>query len=200
MFKLVVASDVTSPLLGPTGAASCLRASEGPTAAQVAQLDAGLEEPRRGHSADPGVDSAQVIRTCLRVGSGQAVSVSRRCFSAPRTSPVRSISWTCWSSTSPLADVDLVITGEGRLDDQTLHGKLPAAVALRAAPTPVVAVVGRNDLGDNAAGTHFADVLAVADYAERDTSGDPWHTAELLQHIGTHVGRKYSAATPTAVP
>ena len=50
-----------------------------------------------------------------------------------------------------VADADLVITGEGRLDHQTLHGKLPAAVALRAAPTPVVAVVGRNDLDDNTA-------------------------------------------------
>ena len=99
-----------------------------------------------------------------------------------------------------VADADLVITGEGRLDDQTLHGKLPAAVALRAAPTPVVAVVGRNDLGDDAAGTHFADVLAVADYAERDTSRDPRHTAELLQHIGTHIGRKYSAAAPGTIP
>ena len=45
-----------------------------------------------------------------------------------------------------VADADLVITGEGRLDHQTLQGKLPAAVALRAAPTPVIAVVGRNDL------------------------------------------------------
>ena len=45
-----------------------------------------------------------------------------------------------------VADADLVITGEGRLDHQTLQGKLPAAVALRAERTPVVAVVGRNDL------------------------------------------------------
>ncbi len=76
----------------------------------------------------------------------QAVSVLRPCFSAPRTPRERSTSWTCWTSTDIIADADLVITGEGRLDDQTLHGKLPAAVALRAAPTPVVAVVGRNDL------------------------------------------------------
>ena len=45
---------------------------------------------------------------------------------------------------------DLVITGEGRIDDQTLHGKLPAIVARRAAPIPVIAVVGRSDLSDAA--------------------------------------------------
>ena len=68
---------------------------------------------------------------------------------------------------------------------------MPAAVALRAAPVPVVAVVGRNDLdGDTATG--FADVFAVADLTDTDTSRDPQRTAELLQHIGTQIGTRYS--------
>ena len=41
-----------------------------------------------------------------------------------------------------VADADLVVTGEGCLDEQTMQGKLPAAVTLRAAPKPVIAVVG----------------------------------------------------------
>ena len=86
-----------------------------------------------------------------------------------------------------VADADLVITGEGRLDHQTLQGKLPAAVALRAAPTPVIAVVGRNDLDDATANNQFADIFAVADFADGDTSRDPERTAELLQHIGTRI-------------
>jgi Glycerate kinase family len=65
-----------------------------------------------------------------------------------------------------VADADLVITGEGRLDHQTLQRKLPAAVALRAAPTPVVAVVGRNDLGNDTATTGFTDIFAVADLTD----------------------------------
>ena len=91
-----------------------------------------------------------------------------------------------------VADADLVITGEGRLDHQTLQGKLPAAVALRAAPTPVVAVVGRNDLDDDTATTGFADIFAVADLTDSDTSRDPQRTAELLHHIGTHIGTRYT--------
>jgi glycerate kinase len=90
-----------------------------------------------------------------------------------------------------VADVDLVITGEGRLDDQTLQGKLPAAVALRAAPTPVIAVVGRNDLDDDV-NTQFADVFAVAEFAEGDTSRDAERTAEILQHIGSRIGSRFS--------
>ena len=93
-----------------------------------------------------------------------------------------------------VADADLVITGEGRLDHQTLQGKLPAAVALRAAPTPVVAVVGRNDLDNKTATTGFAGIFAVADLTDDDTSQDPRRTAELLQHIGTHIGARYAAS------
>ena len=91
-----------------------------------------------------------------------------------------------------VADADLVITGEGRLDHQTLQGKLPAAVALRAAPTPVIAVVGRNDLDADTANTGFADIFAVADLTDSDTSRDPQRTAELLQHIGTRIGTRYT--------
>ena len=89
-----------------------------------------------------------------------------------------------------VADADLVITGEGRLDDQTLQGKLPAAVALRAAPTPVVAVVGRNDLEPRRQ-HRVHRVFAVADLSDTDTSRDPQRTAELLQHIGTQIGSRF---------
>ena len=93
-----------------------------------------------------------------------------------------------------VGDADLVITGEGRLDHQTLQGKLPAAVALRTAPTPGFAVIGRNDLDNHTATTGFADILAVADLTDKDTSCDPRRTAELLQHIGTHIGTRYTAS------
>ena len=69
-----------------------------------------------------------------------------------------------------------------------MQGKLPAAVALRAAPKPVIAVVGRNDLGDTTAASGFADVFAVADLTNSDTSRDPQRTAQLLEHIGAQIG------------
>ena len=90
-----------------------------------------------------------------------------------------------------VADADLVITGEGRLDHQTLHGKLPAAVALRAAPTPVIAVVGRNDLDDDTASTGSPTCSPSPTSPTTDTSRDPQRTAELLQHIGTQIGNRW---------
>ena len=80
---------------------------------------------------------------------------------------------------------DLVITGEGRIDDQTLHGKLPAIVAQRAAPLPVVAVVGRNDLSKNGMrAIGLEAVHAVADRTDLNPAGDPALTAHLLAELG----------------
>ena len=69
---------------------------------------------------------------------------------------------------------DLVVTGEGRIDDQTLHGKLPAVVARRAAPVPVIAVVGRSDLGDDARQRMgLRAVHAIADRTDGNPANDP---------------------------
>ena len=56
----------------------------------------------------------------------------------------------------------------------------------------MVAVVGRNDLDNDTASTGFADIFAVADLTDSDTSRDPHRTAELLQHIGTRIGTRYT--------
>ena len=75
-----------------------------------------------------------------------------------------------------------MITGEGRIDHQTLAGKLPAIVAKRSTPTPTLAVVGRNDL--RVPTTPFDGVYAVADIADSDTATDPVGTAIHLRQIG----------------
>jgi glycerate 2-kinase len=62
-------------------------------------------------------------------------------------------------------------------------------VAHRAAPTPAVAVVGRNDLTQPT--PLFTDVYAVAEFAEIDTANDAERTASELQRIGGHIGYRY---------
>jgi len=106
-----------------------------------------------------------------------------------------------------LDGVNLVLTGEGRLDHQTRAGKLPAVVARRASPTPAIAVVGCNDLEQPT--TLFTDIVAVADRTERDTARDRGRTAAELQAIGTsrrattqphHPSRQHRAFTKAARP
>lgn len=87
-----------------------------------------------------------------------------------------------------LAGCDLVVTGEDRMDDQTAQGKLPAVVARRSRPTPVVAVVGRSDLGEPARhAMGLRAVHAVVDHVA-PTDGDPAHdpalTARVLEELG----------------
>jgi glycerate 2-kinase len=186
--EITVAGDVTSPLLGPTGAAAVFGPQKGATAAQVAQLDAGLENLVAALSRS-GVDNAGTLARACGSGAAGGIGFAAKLLGATTTSGAEYF-LNLLNFDQLVADADLVITGEGRLDDQTLQGKLPAAVALRAAPAPVIAVVGRNDL-DDTVNTDFADVFAVADFADGDTSRDPLRTAELLQHIGTQIGSRW---------
>ena len=187
--ELIVAGDVTSPLLGLTGAAAVFGPQKGANEVQVAELDAGLANLVVAFTRSGYADADAAAHAS---GSGAAGGLGFAAALLGATTASGAEYFLDLLDFDRLAaDVDLVITGEGRLDHQTLQGKLPAAVALRAAPIPVVAVVGRNDLGDDTA-TAFADVYAVADLTETDTSRDPQRTAELLQHIGIQIGNRYS--------
>ena len=189
--ELIVAGDVTSPLLGLTGAAVVFGPQKGANEAQVAELDAGLENlvvafTRSGY---PGADAA-----AHAPGSGAAGGLGfATSLLGATTASGAEYFLDLLDFDRHVADADLVITGEGRLDSQTLQGKLPAAVALRAAPVPVIAVVGCNDL-DRDTATGFDDVFAVADLTDTDTSRDPQRTAELLQHIGIQIGTRYAGS------
>jgi glycerate kinase len=85
-----------------------------------------------------------------------------------------------------LAGADLVVTGEGSLDEQTLHGKAPAGVAAaaRAAGVPVVTVSGRNLLSEEqltAAGVRKAYALTDIESDLQKCIADP---GPLLEQLG----------------
>jgi glycerate kinase len=138
--EVVLASDVDNPLCGPTGAAAVYGPQKGATEEDVRLLDAALAHyakvlgPRpartRGAGAAGGIGYGALVGLNARFRPGIEVMLDVLGFEAA------------------LARADLVITGEGSLDAQTLHGKAPAGVAAaaRAAGVPVVAVCGRLDL------------------------------------------------------
>lgn len=88
-----------------------------------------------------------------------------------------------------------MITGEGRLDTQTLSGKLPAVVARRAAPLPVIAVVGSNAIGHDE--SPFAAVYAAAEHSATDTARDAEATRKALRRIGIGIGMRTHPASVT---
>jgi glycerate 2-kinase len=181
--EIVIATDVQNPLTGPDGAASVYGPQKGADPEQVAALDAGLTHlvdrlTAAGHRtaavlADtPGAGAAGGLGFAGLLLGGHAVSGADFFLDLLQFE-------------AHLDGCDLVITGEGRIDDQTLHGKLPAIVARRAAPLPVVAIVGRSDLSDDARQRMgLSTVHAIADRTDGDPANDPHLSARLLEELG----------------
>jgi glycerate kinase len=97
-----------------------------------------------------------------------------------------------------LPGAGLVITGEGSLDDQTLHGKAPAGVAAaaRAAGVPTVAVAGRNTLP--AAALSSAGIAQA--YALSDLEADPERSMRepvpLLRRLAGRIAADWLGGIP----
>lgn len=149
---LVLASDVDNPLTGPKGAPAVYGPQKGASPDDVEALDAGLAhfakvlEESFGpaaaeHAASPGAGAAGGIGYgALLIGAGFRAGIE--------------VMLDVLGFAPALERADLVITGEGSLDEQTLHGKAPAGVAAaaRAAGKEVVAVCGRLALAPEALG------------------------------------------------
>jgi glycerate 2-kinase len=142
--EFVIASDVDNPLTGPHGAAAVYGPQKGASAAQVARLDAALARWAAVARAATGVDAASVPGVGAAGGVGFAAVVF---LGAELRSGIEYL-LDLLDVRSALPGARLVVTGEGSLDEQTLHGKAPAGVAAaaRAAGVPAVAVAGRNTL------------------------------------------------------
>lgn len=135
-----VACDVDNPLCGPRGASQVFGPQKGATPEQVRQLDAAL-----ARFADV---CAQTLGRADRdlPGSGAAggIGFAARAFLAATFRPGVELVAEVSGLEQALIGADLVITGEGRLDLQTLHGKTPMGVASIAKRhgVPVVALAG----------------------------------------------------------
>lgn len=166
--KIRVACDVTNPLLGPNGAATVFGPQKGASPEDVGQLEDGLRHWARavmaaGLASDsdhPGDGAAGGLGFALRTLAG-AEMVSGAHLIAEVAGLQQAI-----------AAADLVVTGEGRTDFQTLFGKLPVVVAKlsAAAGVPCVLISGAI-AGDQAPlrehfAASFSTVPAVQPLAE----------------------------------
>ncbi len=144
--EVTVACDVTNPLLGPTGAAATYGPQKGADAAQVRTLDAALTHWADVVATTTGTDA----RALPGAGAAGGVGFAALALLGARMRPGIEVVFELVGFDAALRGADLVITGEGSLDEQTLHGKAPTGVARAAgaAGVPVVAVCGRSILPD----------------------------------------------------
>jgi glycerate kinase len=129
---LTIASDVTNPLLGPLGAAATYGPQKGADAEQVALLDRNL-----AHYADL-LEAAAGRRVRDESGAGAAggttfglLAIAARFMQLTVRPGVEEV-MALTRFDDALGECDLVITGEGRVDAQTAHGKTALGVARRA--------------------------------------------------------------------
>ncbi len=192
--EIVLASDVDNPLTGPKGAPAVYGPQKGASPEDVAELDAALAHfaavleksigPKAAEYAQsPGAGAAGGIGYGALVGLGAGFR------------PGIEVMLDVLGFAPALERATLVITGEGSLDEQTLHGKAPAGVAsaARAAGVDVVAVCGRLALPPEALGkAGIRRAYALTDI-EPDVARCIAEAGPILERLAESLGRDYLA-------
>jgi glycerate 2-kinase len=141
---LVVASDVANPLLGPLGAAAVYGPQKGASPGQVAELDGCLSHYADLLEAAAGVAVRDIPGAGAAGGTTAGLLAIADRFRSFEVRPGVEVMMELTGFEDGLREADLVLTGEGRIDAQTVHGKTVLGVARRAYAVgkPVVAFGG----------------------------------------------------------
>ncbi|WP_434144617.1 glycerate kinase [Photobacterium leiognathi] len=155
--KLEVACDVDNPLCGEKGASQVFGPQKGATPEMVTQLDNNLAHYAEIIKRDLGKNVKDMAGAGAAGGMGAALL---GLFNA-QLRPGIEIVMDAVNLADVLQDADLVITGEGRIDSQTIHGKTPIGVA-RAAKRfnkPVIGIAGCLSYDCNVVHEHGIDAV-----------------------------------------
>nr|WP_225846028.1 glycerate kinase [Streptomyces sp. HPF1205] len=142
--EIVLAGDVDNPLRGPKGAAAVYGPQKGATPQDVAALDAAFGRYVEVLGAALG-GGAVLAADAPGAGAAGGIGYGALVGLGASFRPGIEVMLEALGFAQALTRADLVITGEGSLDEQTLHGKAPVGVAqaARARGLDVVAVCGR---------------------------------------------------------
>jgi glycerate kinase len=184
--EVTVLCDVTNPLIGPNGAARIFGPQKGATPAMVETLEANLTHFARVIHRDLGNDITDLPGGGAAGGLGAGLVAFLNAKLAPGGATLIDL----LGYEKKLVDVDLVITGEGKLDGQTTGGKAVQSIAQAAARAgvPVVALAGTLD-ADSAA-LHAIGVRAAWSIVPGPCTLDEAlaHGAEWLSRAATELG------------
>ncbi len=187
--ELVFGCDVRNPLLGPAGAAAVYGPQKGAVGGDVDRLDAALATWARVVAAATSTDLASAAGAGAAGGVGFAALALLGVTLAPGIDLILELG----GFLDALSGADLVVTGEGSLDEQTLQGKAPAGVAAAAVSRgiPVVAVAGRVLLApQRLAQAGLVKAYALADL-EPDRDRSMSEAASLLEQVGRSLAQEF---------
>lgn len=181
--KITVMCDVDNPMFGPKGAAYIFAPQKGANEDMVEQLDNNLKHLSEALKKHIEVNVEEVP------GAGAAGAMGAGCIAflgAELKSGIDAI-LDMLNFDNHLDNVDLVITGEGRIDSQSIDGKVLSGIAKRIKPVniPLVAIVGCID--DSAVAVYDLGVTAMfginragLPFAESSTRSSKDYRATLL--------------------
>jgi glycerate kinase len=189
--EVTLASDVDNPLVGPDGAAAVYGPQKGAGPDQVLLLDSALRRYARVLAAELGLDLAATPGA----GAAGGLGAGAIAFLGSRVRPGIELVLDLVGFGAALAGAGLVVTGEGKLDAQSLRGKAPLGVARAATAegVPVVALAGvvevaRREL--RAAGFEEAHALTELEPDEERCRAE---ARPLLERLAERVGRAWSS-------
>ena len=180
--RVLVACDVTNPLTGPLGASRVYGPQKGADEETVEMLDEALARLARVIEHDLGVQ----VRDLPGAGAAGGTGAGLVAFLSAKLVPgAPLVVETAGLDAALAAGADLVITGEGRIDGQTVYGKAPGEVAKRAhaAGVPVLFLAGTRAAGwDQLQGLGTTAVYTLDDQKAQDGGPDRQNLAQLMQH------------------
>lgn len=186
--ELIVASDVDNPLLGLRGATAVFGPQKGADDFAVMELEGALENfsalcGRRSDGKDPAV--------ALGAGAAGGLGYGLILLGGTRVAGIETV-LEIVKLDDEINKADLVVTGEGCLDDQSLHGKVIAGVASHAAALgkPCVALAGEVRLGKRECATAGIDsAYSMSEFAGRERSmAEP---AEVLAEVSARMSQTW---------
>ena len=155
--EFVTMCDIDNPMYGPTGAAAIFGPQKGATPEEIELLDAGVQHLSQIIKQTMGLDLAFVPGT----GAAGAMGAGMAAFFHSRLQMGIQTILDTVQFEELAAGTDMIFTGEGKLDSQSLRGKVVIGVARRAKAlgVPVTALVG--DIGDDMEAAYDEGVSAI---------------------------------------
>jgi glycerate 2-kinase len=189
--RFTVAADVDNPLVGPEGAAAVYGPQKGASPEDVLLLDSALRRYARVLHSDLGLDLA----AAPGAGAAGGLGAGAIAFLGATLRSGIELVLELVGFDAAVAGADLVITGEGKVDFQSLRGKAPFGVARAAADhgVPVVALAGVVEVAERelrAAGIEEAHALSEL---EPDVERSIAEAAPLLERLAERVGRAWAS-------
>ena len=179
----VAATDVDNPLTGPAGASAVYGPQKGASPEDVVVLDRALAHLAATVYRDLGVD----LRDEPGAGAAGGLGFGLMGFLGARIRPGSDVVAGTLGLPSRVAAADLVITGEGRLDAQSLRGKVPAWILslCRELSVPVAIVCGAAEAGLPLGGVPVASM--VERFGRKEALGDARRSLErLAEELARH--------------